>query len=160
MVTVGRLGRPNGLKGFIGLYVETEDLVHFEVGSTVFVAGTPYTVRDLRRGSKGPEVAFEEVNDRPAAEAIRGNDVTVHERRSLGEDEFWPDQLVGLEVRPGGGTVVDVHTGDAQDRLVVERDGTRFEVPFVEALVPHVDLDEGFVEIAEIEGLSSPSDPE
>ena len=124
------------------------------------VDGSPRTVRELRRGKKGPQVAFEDVIDRPAAELLRGREVFVDERRTLGEGEFWPGDLVGLEVRPGGGAVVEVAHGPAQDRLVIERDATRFEVPFVSELVPVVDLDAGFVEVVEIEGLSSPTDPE
>jgi 16S rRNA processing protein RimM len=126
----------------------------------VSVAGSPHTVRELRRGKKGPQVAFEDVFDRPGAEALRGHEVFVDERRSLEEGEFWPGDLVGLEVRPGGGAVVEVAHGAAQDRLVIERDGTRFEVPFVSELMPVIDLDAGFVEIVEIEGLSSPTDPD
>jgi ribosomal 30S subunit maturation factor RimM len=61
-------------------------------------------------------------------------------------------------VTPGGGRVVDVVFGPAQDRLVVERDAIRFEVPFVEAFVPRVDLETGVVEIVEIEGLIPPTD--
>jgi 16S rRNA processing protein RimM len=62
--------------------------------------------------------------------------------------------LIGLSVRPGGGVVVDVIYGTAQDRLVIKRNGERFEVPFVDELVPVVDLDGSEVEIREIEGLS------
>lgn len=153
-VRVGLLGKPNGLDGYIGLYAESEDLVHFESGSEVYVADQLHTVRDLRAGKKGPQVAFVGVTDRPGAEAIRGSDVFVTERRQLDEGEFWPEDLVGLEVRPGGGRVVGVVHGPAQDRLVVEREDARFEVPFVFALVPVVDREGGFVEIVEIEGLS------
>lgn len=92
------------------------------------------------------------------AEEIRGNDVVVAQRRELADNEFWPDDLVGLEVKPGGGTVVSVTHGPSQDRLLIERDGNRFEVPFVDELVPVVDITAGFLEIAEIEGLSSLSD--
>ncbi len=148
------MGKPNGLEGYIGLYAESEDLVHFEPGSEVYVGDRPQTVRDLRSGKKGPQLAFEGVTDRPGAEALRGNDVFVTERRQLDEGEFWPADLVGLEVRPGGGQVVAVAHGPAQDRLVIERDGSRFEVPFVAALVPVVDPQAGFVEVVEIEGLS------
>ncbi|MGH3649981.1 MAG: ribosome maturation factor RimM [Acidimicrobiia bacterium] len=153
------MGRPNGLDGFLGLYVEPEDLGHFQPGSVVHIEDRPYTVRAIRRGKKGHQVAFEEVTDREGAERIRGNDVFVEQRRALTEGEYWPEDLVGLEVRPGGGVVVEVSLGAAQDRLVVERGDSRFEVPFVDELVPLVDVEGGFVEIVEIEGLSSPTDP-
>lgn len=132
-------------------------MTYFEVGSTVFIQDDPYVVRSLRRGNKGHEIAFEEVVDREGAERIRNEDVFVRERRELGEGEFWSEQLIGLEVRPGGGRVTAVEFGPAQDRLIVERDGLRFAVPFVDELVPVVDLDEGYVEIAELPGLSEPS---
>jgi 16S rRNA processing protein RimM len=152
---VGRLGRPNGLKGFLGLYVEDEDVVHFQPGSAVAISGRSYTVRSIRRGKKGHEVAFEDVTDRPGAETLRGCDVFVAARRELATDEFWPSDLIGLSVRPDGGEIVDVVHGPAQDRLVIQRDDSRFEVPFVHDLVPVVDIGAGYVELAEIEGLSS-----
>lgn len=154
---IGRLGRPHGLDGFVGLYVEADDLAaHFQPGSVVLLNSEPFTVRETRRGKKGPQVAFEGVTDRVAADTIRGRDVFTKRRRPLGEDEFWPEDLVGLAVRPGGGRVVGISSGIAQDRLVIERGDVRFEVPFVPELVPVVDLAAGYVEIDEIEGLSSP----
>ncbi len=145
------------MKGFLGLYVDDEDLVHFQPDSTVYVEADPYTVRAIRRGNRGYEVAFSEVTDRDGADAIRGLDIHVSWRRRLVDNEYWPHDLVGLGVRPGGGVIVAVHHGPTQDRLVVERDGSTFEVPFVDELVPVVDIAGGFVEISEIEGLSPPS---
>ena len=153
-VLAGRLGRPHGLQGFLGLYVEPEDLVYFEPGREVLVRGTPLVVRSIRPADRGHHVAFEGVNDRNAAEEIRNQDVMAHTRRQRQEGEFWADELVGLEVRPGGGTVAGLIHGPAQARLQVEREGHTFEVPFVEALVPTVDLHAGYVEIVEIDGLS------
>lgn len=157
---MGRLGKPNGLDGFIGIYVEDEDLVHLQPDSIVHVANEPYTVRAIRRGKKGHQVAFTGVDSRGGAEAIRGSDVFVAVRRQLSEGEYWPEDLIGLEVRPGGGVVAAVDHGQAQDRLVIERAGASFEVPFVDELVPVVDIAAGFIEVTEIEGLSSPSDRE
>ncbi len=54
------------------------------------------------------------------------------------------------------GRVVDVIVGGAQDRLVIERGEERFEVPFVEPLVPEVDLSSGTVVIAPLPGLLEP----
>jgi 16S rRNA processing protein RimM len=155
-VRAGRLGRPHGLDGHLGLYVDSADLVYFEVGSTVHIQNDPYVVRSIRRADRGHHVAFEGVVSREDADRIRNEDVFVLERRVLGEEEFWPDQLVGLEARPSGGVVVGVVSGSAQDRLLVELDGETFEVPFVAALVPVIDLDSGFVEIVEMPGLIEP----
>lgn len=153
---IGRLGKPSGLEGFLGLYTAPENLTYVEPRSVVLIDDRPYTVRAVRQGKKGPQVAFEGISDRPDAERLRGKDVLAAERRPLGASEFWPQELVGLEVRPGGGEVVEVTHGVAQDRLTIQREGIRFEVPFVEELVPTVDLEEGFVEVVEIDGLSSP----
>lgn len=156
-VRVGRLGRPHGLDGFLGLYAEPEDLVHFEAGATILVAGIPHIVRAVRRVDRGFQIAFEGV-DRVGAEAIRGSEVTVESRRSLGEGEYWPETLVGLEVRGQGGerlgTVVGVVAGVAQDRLVVESQDSRFEIPFVDDLVPVVDVDSGYIEVVDLPGLT------
>ncbi|MFO7300436.1 MAG: ribosome maturation factor RimM [Actinomycetes bacterium] len=152
-VKVARLGRPHGLQGFLGLYVDDADLAYFEPGSTVLVGDRELTVRALRRGDKGWQVAFEEVPDRTAAEAIRNLDVLTTSERELEEGEFWDEDLIGLEVRPLGGVVVGVEHGPVQSRLVVEKDGVTFEVPFVADLVPVVDLEGGFVEVVLLEGL-------
>ena len=104
-------------------------------------------------------MAFEGI-DRHGAEAIRGSDVKVESRRALEQGEYWPETLVGLEVRGREGeplgTVIGVIAGVAQDRLLVESGGTRFEVPFVDDLVPLVDADAGYIEIVDLPGLTEP----
>lgn len=154
---IGRLGRPHGLDGFLGLYIDPEDVTLLEPGRTVLVDDRLLTVASTRRGDKGYQVAFTEVTDRSSAEQIRGGTVYVTERRRLGEDEFWPDELIGLEVRPGGGRVVGVAHGPSQARLVVERHGVQYEVPFVSELVPVVDIEEGYVEVGDLPGLTEQS---
>jgi 16S rRNA processing protein RimM len=117
-------------------------------------------VRAVRRVDKGFQVAFEGIEDREGAEMLRGAQVFVEERRILEEGEFWPEDLVGLEARTIDGdrlgVVVGVVAGLAQDRLVVDGDGSTFEVPFVDDLVPVVDLEKRYLEIVPVPGLTEP----
>lgn len=157
---VGRLGRPHGLDGFLGLYVDEPDITHFEPGKSVCITGAGYTVRQVRRADRGYQVQFEDVNTREEAELIRGQDVTVPERRKLNSDEYWPEQLSGLRVLDIDGVDIGCVSrwipGSAQDRLLVEIDGAGYEIPFVSEFVPTVDLEAGFVEIRPIPGLIEP----
>lgn len=156
------MGRPHGLDGFLGLYIEDEDVESLQPGSTAFLNDRPHQVRAVRRVDRGYQVAFEGIDDRFMAEQIRGLDVSVAERRELTEGEFWPGDLIGLIVfdQEGAqlGTVKDVLFGPGQERLLIGSEGgSTFEVPFVDDLVPLVDLAQGRVEIVSIPGLTEPS---
>jgi 16S rRNA processing protein RimM len=154
---IGRLGRPHGLDGFLGLYVDEDDLVSLEPGALVYLGDEPHLVKDLRRTDRGFQIAFQDISSREAAEEVRGADVSVAERRPLLQGEYWPEQLVGLGVFDESGNeigaVENVISGPGQDRLLVKGARGMFEVPFVDALVPVVDLARGRVEITVIPGL-------
>ncbi|MBM5804205.1 MAG: ribosome maturation factor RimM [Cyanobacteria bacterium K_DeepCast_35m_m2_155] len=110
------------------------------------------------------------INDRNAAEALVGHELLVdaHDRPPLEPGEFHLLDLVGLEVRLLGeanqpiGRVSDlIHAGN--DLLEVELgnaatadrqgNGRRILIPFVEAIVPVVELAEGWIGITPPPGL-------
>ncbi|MET0565785.1 MAG: ribosome maturation factor RimM [Acidimicrobiia bacterium] len=158
---IGRLGRPHGLDGFLGIYAAEEDMVGLKPGSTVFLQDRPHVVRAVRRVDRGFQVAFEGVGSRESAEEIRGLSVSVGERRTLADDEFWPEDLSGLRVFDEAGREVGVVRrvlfGPGQDRLEITTGvGASFEIPFVDELVPLVDLGAGRVVINSIPGLIEP----
>jgi len=157
---VGRLGRPHGLDGYLGLYVDEPDVVHFRPGNTVTIEDRPYVVRAVRRADRGYQVQFKGVTHRDLAEELRGHEVRVEQRRQLEDDEYWPAQLAGLTVRDETGKELGVVRGwipgSAQDRLVVEVEGVPYEVPFISEFVPEVDIAAGFVELRPIPGLIEP----
>jgi 16S rRNA processing protein RimM len=104
-------------------------------------------------------VSFDGTNDRDGAEALRGLTLTIlaSERRRLDPDEFWPEDLVGLEVRnPGGGRigrVVGIDAEAPQPHLDVETEEGVFVVPLVTALVPEVNVAAGYLVIEPVDGL-------
>lgn len=127
----------------------------------MFLDGHAHVVRAIRRADKGHQVAFEALEDRAAAETVRGAQVTVAERRELDSGEYWPEDLIGLSVISDDGSEVGVVSevlfGPAQDRLLIDTSHGRFEVPFVDALIPVVDLQHGFVQVGDLPGLLTDS---
>ena len=163
-VIVGRIGKPHGLNGEFFVFPETDHpLQRFAVGARVTAGGRETLVVSSRMTEDRLIVGLAVATGRPGAERLRGAILSIPEedRRELEDDEWWPDQLVGLEVLDHEGerrgVVAAIIEGGAQDRLVVETDHGRYEVPFVEALVPVVDVDAGRIVLAEVDGLLSES---
>jgi 16S rRNA processing protein RimM len=158
-VLVGRVGKPHGLKGDVFVLPETDHPGRFSGGADVYLDGVLRPVASSRMQDNRLVVRFESVPDRSAAEGIRGAVVTIpeSERRSLDDDEWWPDHLVGLRVYDHDGSdrgvIADVIEGVAQHRLVVDTGSGSVEIPFVGALVPVVDIEGGRVELADVDGL-------
>ena len=110
------------------------------------------TVETVRGDGDFPIVAFREVPDREAAEALQGYVLEVRSNQlpELDEDEFYPFDLQGLEVRDPRGTVagrvVDVVESPAHAILVIGlSSGGETMIPFVHAAVPTVAVAEGFL---------------
>jgi 16S rRNA processing protein RimM len=162
-VIVGRVGKPHGLRGEFYVFPETDHPDRFAVSSRVFVGGAPTNVIASRSTDDRLIVGVDLARSREDAERLRGSVITIPEqdRRQLDQDEWWPDQLVGLAVLDADGTargsVVAIVEGVAQDRLVIATPTGRFEIPFVEALVPTVDIEGGYIGLADVGGLLTES---
>ena len=166
-VIVGRIGRAHGLAGEVYVFSESDTPNRFRSGA-VFVTNEEQPrrleVRSSRQHQAKLLVVFAEITNRTDAESMRdvGLTIAADERRSLGDVEYWPDELVGLTVRDSMGrrvgTVASVDTDSPQIRLLVRsEDGLQALVPFVRELVPEVKIEEGLVIINAIDGLLNPS---
>lgn len=164
LVICGRVGRPHGLDGTVVVRSESDDPARFSRGAVFWLSdGTTRTVRTVRATDREFLVRFEGVDDRSQAEALQGESLMIEAsaRRTLGPDEYWPDELVGLAVESVAtgerlGRVLAYVEGVGQDRLLVKWQGEAVEVPFVKALVPEVDVEAGVVRIDMIEGIIPP----
>lgn len=163
-VLVGIVGRAHGLNGHVFVLAESDDPERFSVGSAMLVEDRPVTVVASRVADGRLIVHFSGIDDRNAAESLRHARLTIssEERRALDDEEWWPEDLVGLRVLDHHGAergvIVGVEEGVAQDRLVVRTaEGAVVEIPFVAALVPEVDVEAGHVRLAAVEGLLSES---
>ena len=162
-VTVGRIGRPHGIRGEVVVGVRTDEPeLRFAVGSRLDTDRAdvgPLTVAAVRWQSGELIVRFRGIRDRTAAGELRGTWLTVDSGTlaPTGDpDEFRDHELVGLCVRTVDGAEVGVvedvlHHG--QDTLIVRAASREILVPFVKAIVTSVDVEAGVLVIEPHPGL-------
>jgi 16S rRNA processing protein RimM len=160
---VARIGKPHGIRGEVTVQVLTDAPGDRFVPGTQFVvepaSAGPLTVESARWNKDILLLAFEEVETRNDAETLRGAKLYIEtEELEEDDDEGWYEhELVGLDVRVGGkvvGKVSGLHTMPVQDLLVVTgEDGKEVLVPFVEQIVPEVNVGEKYVVVTPPPGL-------
>jgi 16S rRNA processing protein RimM len=100
-VPAGRVGRAHGLDG--SFYVTGARPRLLALGTTVTVAGRAAKVTRRAGTDEHPIVRLEAHEDRAAAEAVRGLELTVElsDAPDLGEGEWWASELEGCRVVDG-----------------------------------------------------------
>ena len=165
---VGTVVGAQGLQGELRVNPASDFPERFTVpGSRWLRAGqdAPPVEVQLKRGRQLPGrslfvVQFEGVNNRSAAEALVGRELLVPtaDRPALGEGEFHLLDLVGLEARlqpnaPAIGTVTDLISGGNDLLELRTTEGRTMLIPFVEAIVPEVHLQDGWLLLTPPPGL-------
>jgi 16S rRNA processing protein RimM len=103
------------------------------------------TVRTLRHHGDRSIASFAEVEDRNAAEALRGTELVIpaERARALGAGEYWDHDLIGCGVVTTDGTKVgvvsDVLHQPANEVLVVSSERGDVLIPLVAAVVRGVE---------------------
>lgn len=171
-VIVGRIGRAHGIKGEVAIEVRTDEPDRrFPVDGTLVTVSDPprtLTITATRWHGGRLLVRFKGVPDRTAAEQLRNLEVQAEigeDERPEDPDEFYDRDLIGLRVRTTdgeeAGEVITVVHLPLQDLLEIRRPaGNAVLVPLVEELVPSIDLDEGFLVVADRPGLLDPEGAE
>ncbi len=163
---VGRLVKAHGLKGALKLELYTDNPERRFVPGAEFTLQVPeaspwhgktVTVREYRVMNGNPVVFLKDVDDRTAAESLVRAILWIDQDVDEVEDDAWFDhQLVGLDVVRDDtvvGRVVRVDHFPAQDLLIVKSGDQEVMVPFVQAIVPTVDVAAGRVIVTPPPGL-------
>lgn len=160
---VARIGKPHGIRGEVTVQVLTDAPEDRFVPGTEFVvepaSAGPLTVDSARWNKDILLLGFAGIETRNQAETLRGAKLFIEtEELDEDDDEGWYEhELVGLEARVGSqvvGKVAALHTMPVQDLLVIEgADGKEILVPFVEQIVPEVNVAGGYVLLTPPDGL-------
>lgn len=164
-VTVGRIGKPHGIRGEVTIEVRTDEPeLRFAPGITLKrESGSDLIVSDFHWHSGRVLLKFLGVDSRSAAEELRDSILTVERDEDevpSENDEYYDSNLIGCEVKTLAGEVIghviDVLHLPSQDALVVDSGdeaGTEYLIPFVESIVPTVDVITKIITVDPPEGL-------
>ena len=157
LLAVGRISSAHGVRGEVSVHKLSEVEERFDAGSILQLEdGRRLTVESTRPHQRSLLVKFEQIVDRTAAEALRGQVLLVPSDASPRppDGSFWIHQVVGLEVVTEEGRslgkIVEVQANPANDLWVTES-GTL--LPAIRDLVAEVDLAAGKVTVRDMPGL-------
>jgi 16S rRNA processing protein RimM len=159
-VPVGRVGRPHGLDG--SFYVTRPLAGLLTAGARVRVRGATAAIVRRAGTEQRPIVRLEGVEDRAAAEQLRGAQLSVRlqDAPPLGEGEWWAHELEGCTVADGErtlGTVSRLVALPSCEALEVRprQGGEPVLVPMVKDAVRHVDVAARHIDV-DLEFLNLP----
>jgi 16S rRNA processing protein RimM len=162
-VAVGRVLRPHGIRGEVMVAVLSDVPGRFDKGSRLLaVRGDgvplPLVVAAGRAHKGGAVVRFEGFADRDGAEELRGLDLEVPraEVPAAPAGTYYQYELLGCLCRNDGealGRVVEVVEDGGGVLLIVEGEGRRVPVPFVNEFLRGVDVADGRIDLALPPGL-------
>lgn len=145
MLSLGRVGKPHSLDGTIRVTRPRGRLLL--AGTIVTIAGVEHEI--VHRGGTDPRplLHLSGVDGIDAAEALRGREILIPRQVApiLDEDEFWPEELVGLPVSATTGEAIGEVTQvlglPSCDVLEVRRpEGPDLLVPLHHEAVPELDV--------------------
>lgn len=166
-LSVGKLVAAQGLQGEIRINPSSDFPERFTKPGQRWLRGGNQDIQpiELLTGRQIPGrslyvVKFAGIKTRQEAEALVGQNMLVQssDRPALGKGEFHLLDLVGLEARldeqsAGIGVVSDLISG-GNDLLEIKlNSGKTVLVPFVEAIVPEVQLNQGWLKLTPPPGL-------
>lgn len=144
LLHAGRVGRPHGLDG--SFHVTRPQPALLDAGRTLLIGDREDEIVRRAGTDARPIVRLASCTSRSAAEALRGSDLLIPRAQApeLDEDEWWPEQLEGCEVRDGErvvGVVRELRALPSCDVLHVARDGRdELLVPLIRDAVRSVDV--------------------
>lgn len=159
---VGRVQRPHGVRGELQLSIETEfpdrlsDLEFVYLGPRT----RRYRVERTRRHVRDLLLTLEEVNDREAADLLRGLDVFIRagDAEQPPEGRYYFHQIEGLEVITDEGETLGrvmriMETGSNDVYVVRDEAGKEILLPAIKSVILEYDLQGGRMLVHLLEGL-------
>lgn len=162
MMVMGRIIAPYGVKGWVKIHPFGDDPLSWKKMPQWWLSRDDkapeerwqaYSLKQCRFQGKGLVAALEGINDRTAAESMKGCYIAAPREAMppTAKDEYYWADLIGLAVSntegEALGTVTTLISAGAHDVLQVNEGETEHLIPFVPAYVDQVDTAAGLIRV-------------
>ena len=166
MFEIGKITKPQGIRGEVRVYPTTDDPSRFSllVGQDVTLenrgASQVYKIQQARQHKNIVLMQLQGVTTRNMAESLVGYTVCIQDSQALPleEGEYFVRDLIGLKVETENGEVVGeltkVLNTNANDVYVITSpEGDAFMIPAIKSVVLAVSIPENKMVVHMMEGL-------
>jgi 16S rRNA processing protein RimM len=144
-VEIGVVARAHGIRGEVRVHLYNPASTALDDAGTLWLGERAYEIESARPVAGAYLVALAGVEDRDAAEALRGRPVSVARSDiDLGDGEVLLGDLVGCRVELPDGSAWGVVTGldlGPQDRLVIRQGEIERLLPVVDEFLVDIDVE-------------------
>ncbi len=161
---VAKVTEPHGMNGWVKLANLSDNPDRFRPGCTFLIQleqGDYHelTLEQVREAPGSFRAKFAGVEDRDAADDLKGKDLLITEEEAgelVEEDAYWEHQILGLRVMTSAGDtlgeVAEILYTPANEVYVV-RGERQYLIPAIRDVVVEVDLERGVMIIEPLPGL-------
>lgn len=165
LVCIGKIVNTHGLKGEVKIQSYSDfDKERYKKGNTVYIyfegEYIPFIVDTFKMHKNNPLVSFKDNKDINLIEKYKTCEIYFEKsKRHILKDDYYQDELIGLTIldenKNHKGVIVGIEpTNGAQNNLVIENNNETFLYPFIKAWIIEVNLNDKYLMIKWLEGMS------
>jgi 16S rRNA processing protein RimM len=163
-LVVGVVTSVHGLRGEVAIQNRSDNPERWRPGGAVLLGdGRSLTIEASRSHGRRLLVKFDGIDDRTAAEVLRGAELLVPESwvPALPAGEWWAYELEGCAVETSSGrslgVLTEVVANPANDIwIAVDPDGTETLIPVLADLLVEVDTKARRIVVRDVPGVTAP----
>jgi 16S rRNA processing protein RimM len=167
LIEIGRIVRSQGLKGQIRVvsHLQFPDALESCAGLSVGTGeedAVYYPLRGVQQAKNALVLKLDGIDDRNAADALRGRSVwmAAESMAPLDEDEYYWSDIIGLSVITENdeplGRVESVFPTGSNDVYVCRDEGREVLLPAIGQVIKKIDLKNGVMVVSRCPGLIEP----
>lgn len=160
LLLVGCITSAKGLKGEIKIIEKSAEFNYLEIGDSIFIEGIfdTFIIEKIREVKNNVYLQLKGVQSIDRAQQLLGKNFYIDAaNKKQPEDEYYKEDLMGLQVYDVQGEflgeVVDVMDNSVQYILSIAKNDKEWMLPFVDAFIKEIDMDQNKLIVEVIEGM-------